>query len=733
MNSRISILPGLLVALLLAPANAQSTVPDDLCTGDPCVISTDVTIDPDTVLDFGGRSLVIAENVVVRVGANGTLCGPCDVDADCGTGTCVGAIPPSEGDPGERGLCATIPRSLRLIANDITLYPGARLLGDPNGSRDNVDGDRAEITVEALAGDVTLQTDARIDVRADCDWAGNITILAPGDAVLDGNLLASAQGFESTGGEIRVETSGSVVLRQEVNAEASGEFAVGGSLDVLAGHGITVDARLIASGGSYGAGTVTLLAGASAHVNATILANGGDPDGDGGDLEINAGEDILLAETALLVGTGGAGGIDCGDGMSVSLYAGRHLFVDGDIEVRGGFDCFGGDLLFDARLDFVQGATSQISTSTSGPDGGAGVIEILAGRGSTLQRIDGNAPGFASDIFVSSGHFIDVLGKTTVRGVGNPLSIGGRIELRSCTIDVAAPAGELDARSTLLVRGLGSNVIQARGLATVSGTLQAASPDESATQVGNFITYRNVAPSLTGAIDPAAILTADPSLPECGYCGDGIVQTSLGEVCDDGGIENCDGCEGLCQRLDAVCGDGVLECTEECDDGNTVPGDGCEPDCTLGPISTPGPTPTPTPTPVATTTPLPTPTPTVGPTPAPTPTGAVSPTPGATATPVQTRYVESGDLCGGREPCHAAAQVAATAVVDGDTIRLASEFFDESVTFDLPAGDLVRVEGGWNPSFTERNDRTLVLGSPGATAQTTLRGLTIRGGTLLLR
>ncbi len=57
-------------------------------------------------------------------------------------------------------------------------------------------------------------------------------------------------------------------------------------------------------------------------------------------------------------------------------------------------------------------------------------------------------------------------------------------------------------------------------------------------------------------------------------CGDGVVNGS--EECDDGNATPFDGCERNCTRTQAVCGNGRLESPEECDDGNDVSGDGCE-------------------------------------------------------------------------------------------------------------------------------------------------------------
>jgi cysteine-rich repeat protein len=67
-------------------------------------------------------------------------------------------------------------------------------------------------------------------------------------------------------------------------------------------------------------------------------------------------------------------------------------------------------------------------------------------------------------------------------------------------------------------------------------------------------------------------------------CGDGILNASCGEECDDGNLFPCDGCSPECVIEEGwVCGDGILnpDCGEECDDGNNVNGDGCAADCTI--------------------------------------------------------------------------------------------------------------------------------------------------------
>lgn len=67
-------------------------------------------------------------------------------------------------------------------------------------------------------------------------------------------------------------------------------------------------------------------------------------------------------------------------------------------------------------------------------------------------------------------------------------------------------------------------------------------------------------------------------------CGNGT--TEPGEVCDDGNLVDCDGCDGNCTPT-ATCGNGVLCAPEECDDGSTAGGDCCDAACALEPAAAP--------------------------------------------------------------------------------------------------------------------------------------------------
>ncbi len=75
-----------------------------------------------------------------------------------------------------------------------------------------------------------------------------------------------------------------------------------------------------------------------------------------------------------------------------------------------------------------------------------------------------------------------------------------------------------------------------------------------------------------------------PGCKKPAFCGDGAVQSLFGEQCDDG--VNAGGygkCAAGC-KLGPRCGDGIVQAQETCDDGNSKSGDGCSSKCqTEGP------------------------------------------------------------------------------------------------------------------------------------------------------
>ncbi|MBY0279074.1 hypothetical protein K2Z84_27390, partial [Candidatus Binatia bacterium] len=120
-----------LAAVLAGALPAGAAVPADLCTGNPCVVTKSVTLDPGTALDFGSDTALVlapASALTAGGGANGDVA---------------------------------------LRAGSIVLQPGAAITGGG-----------ATIALRAVAGRIELQrnggTTARIDVSANV--AGAITL-----------------------------------------------------------------------------------------------------------------------------------------------------------------------------------------------------------------------------------------------------------------------------------------------------------------------------------------------------------------------------------------------------------------------------------------------------------------------------------------------------------------------------------------------------------------------------
>lgn len=95
--------------------------------------------------------------------------------------------------------------------------------------------------------------------------------------------------------------------------------------------------------------------------------------------------------------------------------------------------------------------------------------------------------------------------------------------------------------------------------------------------------------TLAGGDPGSCYETTDGLACLVGGCGNGITDTALGEVCDDGNATVGDGCSYGC-RSDETCGNGKLDpiklasdgtpiANESCDDGNVIGHDGCSGSC----------------------------------------------------------------------------------------------------------------------------------------------------------
>jgi hypothetical protein len=496
-------------AVLAMPGPARATVATDVCpaSANPCVVSTNVVATTGSTLDFGARTLVIAQNRRIEVAGPGTL---------------------------------------TIIAGAVTVEPGGQLRGS---STSRVGG---SITVQA-AGDILFQRSGTTRSQSDVSsplTGGSLTLIAGGNVVVDGDLLGRGTTVDADGGALTVTAGGSVRVGGDirfpgglgafggtVTIEAAGEVRVatatppqivdasgginGGDITFTAGPLIDTAARLdlgatgasgdggfltltadgdivlrglvagsasgtILEGGGFGA-DVSITAGGSFHILDRIDISGAVPDGEGGVLDAGAGVDIVQNGQILAQGPGTES-----FGGNLFLVAGRLLHLNALVDLHGGD--LGGAGLLTAQADDEVRASAEVNA-----DGDAGFIQLTtAGTGGLLGRL----------VHVDATAFLHARSA--------PTGLGGVVIVQGCGVAVTTGARLISqgrqSENQVQVSGPGSE-------STIMGTLTSS--------VTNRVEYLTSAPSLVGGtFAPAAALTQLPSLAACRAPGPTTTSTS---------------------------------------------------------------------------------------------------------------------------------------------------------------------------------------------------------------
>lgn len=456
----------LLAALALTIATpAMAALPCG--NSDPCVLNSTVTI-PVGLYDIRPRSLVVGNKQITISGAG----------------------------------------EFKILANNVTMQPGARFIAT------GTDG-QTTVSLDA-AGTMDIQSQgtskSKIDVSGNFG-GGTINLNSVGNLSINGTLIANASNLLGYGGPINIKsTNGNVSITGDPS-EGIRSFgnAQGG------GGAITVDAP---------AGSIA--------VSTQLVPKGGDCGGC--EVDLSAGVDVTTTAQGVLDVR--ASGI--GDGGAIDITAGRDVILNGNIlanasgdEMDGGS---GGDVLIDAVRNVTFGARIEINAAS--PDGDAGTVDTSSG-GSITQtgpiiaiskgfgesdgidydaganvniagEIDGSGDQFAADITVLADAVVTVSARvrtfTSVDPVNNPFSIGNTIDITGCQVNVTA-TGQLIA----LGPGgnpSGTNFLSASTGLTVAGVV-------TATDV-NDLSWRTSQPVITGTITPAPFIHQVDTLACCG-------------------------------------------------------------------------------------------------------------------------------------------------------------------------------------------------------------------------
>ncbi len=130
--------------------------------------------------------------------------------------------------------------------------------------------------------------------------------------------------YGSSGGDFEAGAGG-VVSLAGVNANATGDAGDGGAIDVVAGRGLVLRAPLLAKGsgsaigsGGGSGGAISASAGfGDLRLEASVLAEGADPDGDGGDIALDAAGSVFVL-AGVTISARASGGDGAGGFVSIS-------------------------------------------------------------------------------------------------------------------------------------------------------------------------------------------------------------------------------------------------------------------------------------------------------------------------------------------------------------------------------------------------------------------------------
>jgi len=456
--------------VLALPSSSTATVPADLCTGNPCVVSGAHTVDPDSNLDFGsGTDLVFASNAVVSTSG------------------------------------------VRLTARSITMQSGARISGDGTSCGDT--------ELVATGGDVTMQgtggSAARIQSTGGCP--GTLTFDATGNVTIGNvNLHGTGYGQYNFGGTIFALAEGSITTTGTLKTDADGTFGASGQITLEGRTGVVVNGPI--DGGSPYEGSHL----AFTSFEGDIVING-DVDTSAG-LEaafntFNASGSIVFAGRFLGLSKAGFGGY-CGGGAFMSVEAGESVTLSGpmDLTSSGGSGCTGGHFFAQAGTTFTQLADGDFKSLGIGAYGSGGNFGVQAAGDVSLRDIDVGKDGFVD--VATSGGAVQVLG----------LARGGASGIQGCDVFVAA-AGKLDMRSTS--GSFTSNSLVASESITIAGKVLSLSDNDLTLREGAPLITGQVLPPPSISTNPSLPdCRPGPSCTPGGSCGDGAVQ--CGEQCDDG-------------------------------------------------------------------------------------------------------------------------------------------------------------------------------------------------------
>ena len=479
------------LAMLLAGPAAALSSPNSFCIGDPCVISADKDVDPDVVLDFGTRTVVLQKQLnmlPLPTGTLGTLTIRCGTFRITGDGTIKGS---SAGGPGG---AVTIEAVNNIEFNGTTSIGDVRLTGQNAGS----------LALKTSVGSITGS--GRLNLGADgvIASAGTLTAVSAADIVLSGQITLSG-GTQGSGGTLDLQAPGNITLSGFL--DLTGGQGGGGFLDATALGALIVSNVDLSGSSEFGDAGLATIDGGSVTIGTLFGrgANDGENCGDGADIDVFSASDVLFNGTVDIRGRG----LDCSGGfLSVD---GARVFVNAPLRMSGdGTEADGGDLDVSATT-LIQVASTGSVDLTGGTSGAGDLLLqsegdiVVAGTLSAFGR-SSTSPG-ASLVEINARRTLTVSGTVDASGGSAVIGGGGDLGLLGCKIDTA---------TTAVVRSLGdvgSIRVVANDKLTLRGTFEAGSG-------GITVEHgtRAAPPTISASFSPATTAVLNPLIVPCRLC-----------------------------------------------------------------------------------------------------------------------------------------------------------------------------------------------------------------------
>jgi len=468
---------GLLLGVALAAgvcfsgSVAAALSANDLCTGDPCVITEDVVVTTSPVeIDFGSRSVFLRAVLDAR-------------DAT------------------------------------LTLRAGRFAVEGPGQIRGS-----NTVVVESM-GDLRLDsTSSRGAVRMVDEEGGDLRLLAAGTVAGVGRIILSSNDSEGDGGNLVID-AGTVSLTGLIEA-LGGLDGGGGSVEVVADGNVSLTGGIELDGGGFDGGSLDVAAGGSITLGSVVLDGNGDI-GNGGDANLVATGNITLLDDMTTRGSG-ASADECGDGGSIDAHAGGVLTIAAplDVSAREG-DCWAGALDLRAATVLLQaplllrgpehdGRGGELALTTTADFTCATVINFSGGALGGEVRMEG-----AANLTVAAGCVLDGDGPGAIVELtsGDQLDFDGVLDVGSTSpgiaheptqVRLAACSLNIGAGAELRSVGIGaSHRFTVAGDVVLRGLVRTSAENALVVPVGS-------APLVLGSVLPPLATTFDSALLPCG-------------------------------------------------------------------------------------------------------------------------------------------------------------------------------------------------------------------------